>query len=390
MLLTVLVLAVAFAVDLGRLTAERRDMQADADVIALDLGRLADGRTEAQILSSADYATTLARSAAANDIDPTDLVVEYGVYDAGLDQFVATADDEVPNAVQVDARSQIDYYFARVIGTNTGKTVRSAIASQSGVAGFEIGSTLVSVDTAQADLLNQIFSGTLGGSPGLDAAGYNGLANATIPLGPLATDAGFGSPDEMANATMSARDFYLAAADVMEAPPSNNVAAANALNAIATNVDSTTMLDMGKLLKVEQGGEDAAAAGSVDLFPLVTGSAFAIDGTNTVSIPALTINVPGVGSSTISLSVIEKPQSVFGPVGATVSTSQVSLGVTTTLSDIPVTVPGLVNVTASGTVELSPWTSPPPPARCRRSTAPSPASPSTRRPAPWRRPRPRI
>ncbi len=42
--LPVLILLTAFAVDLGRQRASRRTMQARADVIALDLARLMDGR----------------------------------------------------------------------------------------------------------------------------------------------------------------------------------------------------------------------------------------------------------------------------------------------------------------------------------------------------------
>ena len=44
--LPVLILMTAFAVDLGRQRMDRRTMQARADVVSLDLLRLADGRTE--------------------------------------------------------------------------------------------------------------------------------------------------------------------------------------------------------------------------------------------------------------------------------------------------------------------------------------------------------
>ena len=45
----VLLIVSAFAIDLGMQRAGRRDMQALADLVALDMGRLIDGRTRAQI-----------------------------------------------------------------------------------------------------------------------------------------------------------------------------------------------------------------------------------------------------------------------------------------------------------------------------------------------------
>ncbi len=348
--LPILVLAVAFAVDLGRLRVERRDRQADADVIALDLVRLADGRSEADIFVSVDYATVLARSAAANDVDPASLTVDYGMYDAATDSFDGSA-NATPTAVQVTSPGEVPFFFARVIGSNDGDTVRTAIASQDAIAGFQIGSRLASIDPAQASILGRVFQRALGGSPAFTAVGYNGLLNTQIPLGPLAAQAGFGSPDELLNASaVNAQGFFLAAAQVMQ--NQGNTAAASALNAIATETDSTLTLDGGQLGRIEQGGSAAAANASVDLFSLITGSVFAINGTNTISIPSLDIGVPGAMTS-LSLSVIERPRFVFGRRGASVSTAQATLATTTTLTNFPIGLPPLAGATVSGTVPFT-------------------------------------
>ncbi len=52
----VLVTIAAFAVDLGMQRVARRDMQALADAVALDLARLVDGRTAQQIVAGSGTA----------------------------------------------------------------------------------------------------------------------------------------------------------------------------------------------------------------------------------------------------------------------------------------------------------------------------------------------
>ena len=68
--LPVIMLMVAFAVDLGIQRSNRRTMQARADIIALDLGRLANGRTLYEILndSSPSYFNALQGSADRNEV----------------------------------------------------------------------------------------------------------------------------------------------------------------------------------------------------------------------------------------------------------------------------------------------------------------------------------
>ena len=73
LLLVVLIPSSAMAVDLGMQRVVRRDMQTLADVVALDVVRLVDGRTASQILAGYNGLPTLAnavaRSVARNDDD---------------------------------------------------------------------------------------------------------------------------------------------------------------------------------------------------------------------------------------------------------------------------------------------------------------------------------
>ncbi len=345
LLLPVLILMVAFAVDLGIQRSNRRTMQARADIVALDMVRLTDGRTEAAILADPDYLLLLNGSATRNEVPVSALTVDFGTWNGTA--FTPTGPSDVPGAVQVVARQEQDYFFQPGSGTVT----RTAVATVNEIAGFQIGSRLLAIDSTQSALLNSLFSQTIGGSLNLSAVSYQGLLGANISLAQLAAQLGFGSPDELADATVSANDFYLAAAQVME--NQGNTAAATALQAIAAQTTTSTTLDVGDLMQVEQGGEEAAANASVDLFSLITGSIFAIDGTSTLSIPGLTVAVPGA-ASTITLNVTERPRIKFGRVGASVTTQQASIGINTVLTNFTgITLPLIGGLRISGTIPMN-------------------------------------
>lgn len=347
LLLPVLILMVAFAIDLGIQRSNRRTMQARADIVALDLVRLADGRTEGEILnplSTLSYLTLLNGSADRNEVPVSALTVDYGFWNGTT--FTPALDTDVPNAVQVVAQQDQDYFFQ----PGSGHVTRTAVATVNEIAGFQVGSKLLSIDSTQSVLLNSLFNQTLGGALNLNALSYQGLIGANISLAQLAAELGFASPDELADATVGAGDFYLAAARVME--NQGNLAAATVLETIATQTASNTTLPIGDLIEVEQGGEDAVANASVDLFSLLTGSIFAIDGTSTLSIPDLTLAVPGA-TSTITLNVTERPRIIFGRVGASVTTQQASIGIDTRLDDFGINVAGLAGVTVSGSIPMA-------------------------------------
>ena len=66
LLLPVLLVMVAMAVDLGRQRSDRRLAQAGADVVALDMIRIVEGRTLDQVLSDPATSTALTDSADRN------------------------------------------------------------------------------------------------------------------------------------------------------------------------------------------------------------------------------------------------------------------------------------------------------------------------------------
>jgi hypothetical protein len=304
------------------------------------------------------YAPYLAASAARNDVTVDKLVVVWGTWTEASD-FVSCGTPPgtpppqsnttcYPNAVEVTASETTDYFFQ----PGSGDATRAAVATYGDpLASYQVGSRLVSIDASQAILLNAVFSGSLGGVVDLTAVGYSGLLDTGINLGSLATELNFGTVDELAVGSVGAHDFYLATAQVME--NQGDTAAATALNAIALQSTNTTMINMSDLMVIEQGGSAAAANAEVDMWSLLTGSIFAINGTNLLSIPGATLGVAGT-STTVNLTVIEKPRMAFGVrEGYALTTSQVSASLTTTIANLPTAISGLTGATVSGTIPVS-------------------------------------
>ncbi len=285
LLLATLVLSVAFAVDLGRQSLDRRDQQANADAIALDLVRLADGRIEADILADPDYAATLARSSAANDIDPADVTAAYGTFDTQTGAFVETADDQVPNAVRVIAEGTTRYFFAPVIGASEGQTSRTGIAALDGVADLQLGSRLADLESGEAERLNFLFGNRLDGTDlGVTAVGYQGLAASDVTFEDIAAGAGFASPDELLDAELSAAELAEASANAFNArgePGNASIALMIRDRAIARDTaipNPNRRRSIRDILGIEVGSDDGWAKADANVADLLISHLEAING----------------------------------------------------------------------------------------------------------------
>jgi uncharacterized membrane protein len=368
LVMSTLIIMVATAVDLGRQRADRRLAQSGADAVALDMIRIVEGRTLDEVVSDPDTVIALSESAERNDFGnavgsvvdahtPRVTNIEWGELGddedgssfvplspvAGVDTDLDGTDDldEVPTAVRITAERTTDYFFQ----PGEKGVTRLAIATEDKRATFQLGTRLASVDTAQAALLNTVLGQALGGVLNVSVLDYQGLVGGTVNLGDLAADLGFGSPDELADATVNASDLYLATAQVMA--DGGNTAAASVFNQAAATVDSNAAVQMGDLLDFEQGGPEDQANASIDAFTLLQGSAYAINGTSTLSVPSLAVTIPNVASTSLALNVTEQMKTVTGRVGATGSTRQASTDLQVSLN--PTTVAGL---RISGTVVL--------------------------------------
>lgn len=342
LLLPVILIATAFSIDLGRQRALRRDLQADADVVALDLVRLVNELPDPTVAAlGAQTLTRLNASRGRNGLPPvsgwTDLAthgaeVRWGTWSSGScgamvnqppdDCFVPLTDPAAyPDAVRVTFTDEVDYLFQ----PGSGSATRSAVAraGDEPIAGFQVGSRLAAVDTSNSPLLNPLLSALLGSNIDLDAADYNSLVGASVSLLEIATELGLGSASELLDTTVGLRDFYLAQVAALE--KQGNTAAAEVLEIIGLKVPPGLRIPVASLVDVALGAEAAAAQVGLDVFGLITSGLFVANGTNAIAIPNLGVSIPGVTSLTATLSVTERPRIAFGPEGTQIHTAQVRL-----------------------------------------------------------------
>lgn len=316
----------AYAVDIGVQRVARRDVQAVADVVALDLARQIDGRTYSQLHGTLQ---NLADKSAARNLDgvgrglvvvPELGTVDQNNYDPDDPQayFTPIASDSqgIPNAVRVTASSEVDF----ALDGGTGGVARTAIATTKASACFDVGSFALNLSSANSPLLNSL----VGDALNLSALGYSGLANANVTLLGLATELGVGSVNGLlALDNLSLNDLYLASARVLQ-KAGGETADVTLLNSLATaNLSLLPHIKLADVLDL-QAGSDAALSSSVNLLDLVSTSAFVANGTNALAIPNLTAGITGITGVSASLKVIEGPQRGCG-IGNKVKTSQVSL-----------------------------------------------------------------
>jgi uncharacterized membrane protein len=345
-LLPVLLIVTSIGVDLGMQRALRRTMQARADVIALDLSRYLDGSSATALRSSSVVAQAKNESANRNNIDPGNVTVDWGNLNAS-NQFVSGSGGSA-TAVKVTTTGSQRRFFQRV---TDGTATRSAVATSDGIAGFIIGSKLATVDSNQSILLNGLLNKVLGSNLNLSAATWSGIVGSYVNLGQLATQLGFGCPSELAAANVNAKQFYLASANVLQS--NGYTAAASVLNTIGGSTSAGLTIPMGKLMQVDAGGgNQTAASAGLDVFNLLQGSVYAINGTNTISMPGLGLNLLNIATADVSLKVTESPRWRFGHAGITVTTQQAQLTITPTIN-VPLSIAGLVNVSLTGKIPVT-------------------------------------
>ncbi len=338
----VLLIVAAFAVDLGMQRTARRDMQALADVVALDLARNLDGRTSAELASTMN--TQMAKSVARNDGTigaAPDLDWELGELRSG--EFVEVASGEVPTAVRVRADTDVDFAFGSLTGVATGAAARDAVAQSEESACFRIGSYVASLDSSQGTLLNPLLNALLGSSLNLGLVGYQGLASSNISLLSLVEVGGLGvgTVDELlALDNLSVGRLFIAAAKVLDSQ--GKLAEANILRAINLAA-STPTIALGTLVNAAP-SDSAALDAEINVLDLVTGAALVANEGHAVNVPNLGISLPGVVSTSTSLTVIEAPRT--GCKRRPAETAQVRLRVTASIPARSINVPilGLANV----------------------------------------------
>lgn len=371
--LTLLITMSAFAVDLGMQRVARRDMQALADVISLDMVRQLDGRSHAVIKAANGWQSGL-RSSMYNNLsstgvqyadissqqqqeklvgtvagEPLEVVVEMGYLDAS-GVFNTVPYPTTPTAVRVTASTSVDFSFA----PGRGGATRTAVAETQSNTCFSVGSFLLGLDTSAGtltSLLNPIL-----GDTSLTAVSYQGLANANVSLLELieAPSIDVGSLDGLlAAGDITVGDLMLASAEALQnRGDSDSLVAATLLNQlVTTTVVGNVVVDIADIVDLTTAGDGALDA-ELNVLDLVGGAVTVANGTNFVGVPALNLSVPNLTSVTSNVSIIEAPHLACGGAGAEASTAQVQVNASGTVgTTLPIPTGG--TLTIGGPLSLS-------------------------------------
>ncbi|NYH08307.1 pilus assembly protein TadG-related protein [Pseudomonas moraviensis] len=313
-------------VDTGRLYMEQRKLQRLVDTAALEA--VSRGGNCLPGLTAASYA---GQSATRNGFvaDATNvLVIDCGklaTAATGLRTFAVDATQS--EAVKVAANRTVTTSFAGgVQALFSGTPVRlntvlyaSAVAAKPKptVAQLNIRSNLASINTAQSNILNPLFSGLLGGNVNLTALGWSGLLNTDINLlsylNQLAINLNVAAGNytqllntqatvtQLIQAAITAVQLNGATAEVITALGQLQVAAINA-----------APVKLGDILQLQTGTTAAGLDANLQLLQLVQGVIQLANSKSAVA-ATLPISVLGLANVTVRVKVIEPPQ--FSAIG---------------------------------------------------------------------------
>lgn len=308
-------------VDSGRLYLEKRKLQGVADTAALEA--VSRGGTCLVGLTAAAYA---GQSVVRNSFvvgNGNTLVTTCGaITTAASGRRVFAANPAVSSAIQVVVNKTVTTslaggIWALVSGSQVSlKTLLTATAVAATptptLAQLTINSTLASVDSASASLLNPLFSGLLGGSVNLTLAGWNGLINTNINLlsylNQLAINLNVaaGNYTQLLNTNVTASQLIQAAVTVLTA----NGATADVLTALG-NLQIAAInqapLTVGQILQLQTGTTAAALNANVQVFQLIQG-VVQLSNSQSAAAATLPVNLLGLANITTQVKVIQPPQ----------------------------------------------------------------------------------
>jgi len=360
--MTVAIGCLACAVDLGSLYFEKRRAQAAVDLAAMASAQaLPNARQRAvDVLARNRYPA------------PNALNVETGTYTANIAVPVAgrfAAGVNPANAARVTMTTRAPLFFgSAILGQGSVEVHTTAIAANSQMAQFSIGTRLAAVN---GGIANALLSRTLGTTVSLSVMDYNALAGAKVDLfkfsRALATQVGLqaGTYNELAAATMRVSDVYAALTVLARngdlGPGQQVIDAITRLADLAAG--TTSSVNLGKLLSYGPYGNQPVSEGAgagvsakVGALDLATMTAMVANGQRQIQLD-LGATIPGLARTIVTLVVGERmvtsPWLTLGGADAVVRTAQtrvyldIQVGGSGLLSAATVSIPLYVEVASA-------------------------------------------
>lgn len=309
------VLCLVLVVDSGRLFLEKRKLQRLADLSAIEaISRGGD------CVSAGSLATTYATQAAQRNGYLADakhtLVAECGDINSvnGARVFALRSASRVAIRVRVTNSVPASLIAGGLFGGDVMLSATAVASRGVPLAALTLKTTLVSVDSTKSALLNSTLGGLLGTSLSLDVIGWNGLINTDINLlgylGILKSRLGLtaGGYDEVLNTNVSLTELAnVAVIALQQGGGTGDVnAAIGGLNLLKLGL-GPTLVQLGDLINIQSGTQQAGVDARLNLFQLVQGSIMLANGNSALAVD-LPVTLPGGGGLTVAVKVIEPPQ----------------------------------------------------------------------------------
>lgn len=311
----IMILALAFGVDIGHMAYVQRNLQNIADMSAI---AGAEDVSNAKTLAIANAVKNGLQTAS------TKQTITLGNWNPQIEAAPTYFSANVPsghqvNAVQVQLSQTVPYFFF----FGPAKTVQAqAIAwLPDPAAGFSLSSTLLQLDQNKSALLNGLLGGLLGiHNLSLSLASYQGLLNTSVSLGQLAQSIGVGTVNNLLNAHLTLPGLFSGALKAVgnQAAGGGLLSTQEAQGALAQLTGSTAAqgsIQLSHILQLGLADKNAAASAQVSLLNLVTASAMLSNQKHFIQIPGVGVNVPGIANIALGLNVISPPSIAYGEPG---------------------------------------------------------------------------
>ena len=328
----------AFAVDIGVQRVTRRDAQAVADTVALDLGRRLDGRTYGVLQPLMQgYADASANRSGIVGGGQFTISVELGTLttfnvNAPGSYFQAftgsTPAATKPDAVRVTASGKADFNF---IG-GEGAVNRSAVGTATSDACMTMDSYAARLNTGASTLLGPVGK-ILGTSIDTSLLSSSGLLTADLEvlsfLNVLKAQLGLVTFDDVLAANVSSAQVV--AAEVAALNAQGATAAAQVLQSqIGLHVPPGSQINVGQLVGLTQGGSSGLGA-TLNPLDLAAAAVQLANGTNPIHLTATGTNLTGLA---LDVRVGSRPTRVC------IKNGTVTMGQTTLTATANINAPG--------------------------------------------------
>jgi uncharacterized membrane protein len=324
--LSVALVAMLLVVDTGRLYMEQRKLQRVVDNAALEA--VSRGGNCLPGLTAATYAGQSAvRNGFTVDANNTLATTCGSLVTAATGLRSFTVDATQAAAVRVVGSHTLTTSFAggvqalfsgTAVSLNTTLNATAVAAKpQPTIAQLNIRSTLATINTAQSNILNPLFSGLLGGNVNLSALGWDGLLKTDINLlsylNQLAINLNVaaGNYTQLLNTQATVTQLIQAAATVVQlnGATAEVITALGQLQVAAINA---APVKLGDILQLQTGTTAAGLDANLQLLQLVQGVIQLANSKSAVA-ATLPISVLGLANVTVKVKVIEPPQ--FSAIG---------------------------------------------------------------------------